>query len=216
MAKKREREFLTELKHSCAARGVAFYKIPDMPQFAGAKSRFNPMKPFDGFMGFDGVPIAFEAKAQADFSAFGLNAFQPQQIENLIRWHNAGHVSMVLLNVRIPRKENRMLWFHFPTMYSIWLERSTKMQELIAWPDFCHAERFRVDRPHPQTTEAKKPRPHRAELRWIIDEFLKDCALLHADARARSFPKLPIPVLKEPPSSGPASPPGVPEGLLEF
>lgn len=113
--KKRERQFLTELRHSFEDRGAFFYKLPDMPHFAGAGFRFDLDKPFDAFVvysrrfGAKGIPIAIEAKSLRRYAALG-SQIRPSQIKGLNGITAAGGRGFIFLNVRsnTPRM-NRLL-----------------------------------------------------------------------------------------------------------
>ncbi len=95
--RKREREFLTQLKHSFLERNAFFYKIPDMPHFEGAKFRFDIPKPFDGFGCFAGSEFVIEAKVISRFKKFSLKDLRPCQIEGLGAWERSGGKSFIFV-----------------------------------------------------------------------------------------------------------------------
>jgi hypothetical protein len=93
--RKREREFLSQLKASLLERNCWFYKIPDMPHFEGAQFRFDIPKPFDGFGIFAGQPFVIEAKVITRFKKLSLKDLRPCQIEGLEHWHKRGGKAFV-------------------------------------------------------------------------------------------------------------------------
>lgn len=114
----KESNFTNELKASFRDITNSFYfKIPDMPHFRGARTKFDVKKPFDAFSVIEGRPIAIEAKMIKKWKPFGLKELRPNQVEALDAFERAGGESYVFLNVRIPRikgfqvRENRLIIF---------------------------------------------------------------------------------------------------------
>lgn len=120
MASKLERQFTTDFKHSMIAAGAEIHKIADAPHFAGQKTRFDIQKPFDGFAGWRGIPIAFEVKALDSFQAFGPGLIRPNQLEGLSKWERCGFATFVILNVRLSTRENWMFWFPWWKLQALW------------------------------------------------------------------------------------------------
>lgn len=96
---KREAIFLSDLKRSWNLDGF-FFKIPDMPHFAGAKFRFDIAKPFDAIAALGGVAIAIEAKAFPEFKTFSKDMLRECQKEGLDRWTAAGQLALVVVQVQ--------------------------------------------------------------------------------------------------------------------
>lgn len=101
---KRESEFLTELKHSFRERGAFFFKIPDMPHFAGSKAHFDIKKPFDAFGAWQGQAFAIEAKVMKDWTKFGIKNLRQNQIDGLNAWEKAGVPGFVFVQLRRQRR----------------------------------------------------------------------------------------------------------------
>lgn len=97
--RKREREFLTQLKASFLERGVFFFKIPDMPHFKGAQFRFDIPKPFDAIANYAGQAFVIEAKVTSRFKSFTLKDLRPSQIEGLEAWTRTGGKAFVFIYV---------------------------------------------------------------------------------------------------------------------
>lgn len=131
MGSPKEREFLTDLKHSMREQGVWFHKIADMPHFAGSGARFDAAKPFDGIALWKGIPVAIEAKSLPEYRAFGLRDLRPNQIEGLDAFARAGGASYVLLHIQGSRGAlPKMLWFNWGIWKPIWTKHSTGKAEL--------------------------------------------------------------------------------------
>ncbi len=110
-SKKRERGFLTELRHSFEENGAFFFKIADMPHFAGSRHRFDLEKPFDAFLCYKGKPIAIEAKTLTSYSAFG-SQIRGSQIKGLDAFVKAGGRGFIFLNIRTKKPYmNRLIIF---------------------------------------------------------------------------------------------------------
>lgn len=133
MAKK-EKEFLTTLKHSVKMRGAFFHKIGDAPHLGGGV-RFDLEKPFDAFMSWVGIPVAIEAKYMPEYRAFGISSLRPCQVKGLDEARAAGMAAFVLLNIRAKGEFTRMIWFDWGYWKSIWMERGNcTKQEILSRP----------------------------------------------------------------------------------
>lgn len=134
-SRKRERVFLTELRHSFEERGAFFLKIADLPHFSGAKMRFDLEKPFDAFLSYKGIPIAIEAKTLKSYSAFG-SQIRPSQIKGLDKFVAAGGRGFIFVNIRSARPRlNRLLIFDWATFGRDFSDGWTmKKKELMCEP----------------------------------------------------------------------------------
>jgi len=134
---KRESTFLTHLRDSFHYHGAFFYKIPDMPHFAGMQTRFDSKKPFDVISAFRHHPIAIEAKVLRKYEAFGIRHLRDCQVDGLEDFLENG-LSFVFLKIgQAPNKLegierlNRLLIFDWP-----WFRDKgvLKKDELEKWP----------------------------------------------------------------------------------
>jgi len=142
MAKRnKERSFLTELKRSFEAEHAFFYKISDMPHFAGMTSRFDKPKPFDAIAVLTGIPIAIEAKSFNDYKALNISLFRHCQVKGLDEFAEAGGKSYVFLNVRRAgnktggvKRVNRLYAFNWLELKRVLTVSSIKKDQLMAMP----------------------------------------------------------------------------------
>lgn len=108
----KESNFIRDVIFSIKSQGKWAYKIPDMPSSYMIKGRFNPEKPCDiiSFLGM--VSALIECKQQKKYEAFGIRHLRESQIEALdeIVDLEIGQ-SYVFLNVRVPRKINKLIIF---------------------------------------------------------------------------------------------------------
>lgn len=94
---KKEREFLTQLKHSFQSAGGYFFKIPDMPHFPGAEFRFDLPKPFDAIAQIYGQAIAIEAKVIKKQKRIKWDILRDSQKEGLGAWSATGGKAFVFV-----------------------------------------------------------------------------------------------------------------------
>lgn len=134
----RESTFTTEVIRSIRRDGGWVYKIPDAPTSRITGMRFTASKPFDLVACMDGRLVAIECKQIKKWKAFGMNDMRTSQLVNLPSVIKAGGRSFVFLNVRIARKENRLIFLD----WEVWgprIEReSIKAKDLKELP-FCEA-----------------------------------------------------------------------------
>lgn len=134
---KKERKFLTQVRDSFHYYGAFYYKISDMPHFAGMMSRFDSKKPFDVLAAFEGHAIAIEAKFQNDYGGFGLRKFAEHQIEALDEFSLNGS-SFVFLNIRqLGNKEKGLKRFNRLFIFEWDLFKARGLipkSELLEWP----------------------------------------------------------------------------------
>lgn len=159
--RKREREFLTQLKASFLARGAFFYKIPDMPHFEGAQFRFDLAKPFDAFGGFAGQAFVIEAKVMSGFKSFSLKDLRDSQVVGLDAWAKAGGKAFVFIMVW--QKAEGSTKSIVNRLYILnWLDLKTQGKftkaEILAMP---HYPRLRAKGPSGSTV-----------YRFNVDEFM--------------------------------------------
>jgi len=116
----KEKDFLTDLKHSFEMHGAFWHKIADSPVSMIRGARFEKAKPFDAISVYRGIPIAIEAKFIPDYKAFGIKSLRPSQVEGLTRFVNSGGLGFVFLNIRRTadklrqiRRLNRLMIFQF-------------------------------------------------------------------------------------------------------
>lgn len=128
----KERQFVTELKHSFQKHDAHFHKIIDMPHFTGQRTRFDIKKPFDILIAYKGTPIAIEAKIIKKYQAFGAQ-IKKHQKEALTEYSKHGH-AFIFLNVRIPRKTNHLIIFDWAQYSEIFKTRTIKKNELELMP----------------------------------------------------------------------------------
>lgn len=108
----KEAIFSTEVKSSLQDLGCWAYKIPDAVR--GPATRFIPEKPFDIVASYRGTAFAIETKQIKKWQSFGRKDFRPSQLKELTRFQTQGQGrSFVMLNVRIPRKENLCIIFEW-------------------------------------------------------------------------------------------------------
>jgi hypothetical protein len=108
--RRKESRFLSELRLTFINEYNCFwYKIPDLPVYAGMKTRFNVSKPFDAVLLAQGKPIAIEAKYLADYGSFGPKNLTASQVEGLCDWQAAGGEAYVFLNIRRKQDKERNL-----------------------------------------------------------------------------------------------------------
>lgn len=170
---KRERQFLSQLGASFRERKAYFFKIPDMPHFAGAQFRFDIQKPFDAFACWAGIPIAIEAKVIEDFRKFGIKSLRPNQIAGLDAWSRSGGRAFVFLNVwRQARSHdrkgrplaqsrvNRLYVFDWETLKAKESFSKPELFSLIHIPQYSYLD-----------PEGKR------KYRYNLDEFLVELAL---------------------------------------
>lgn len=115
----KESIFTTEILGSLRDLGAWAYKIADAPITKRVLdvTRFTQAKPCDIFACIDGTMIAIETKQIKKWRAFSLADMRPAQIVQLSRIAEHGGRSFVFLNVRIPRKENRLLVFEWTALF---------------------------------------------------------------------------------------------------
>lgn len=149
-AKPRERSFLTQLGHSFREAGAFFYKIQDLPHFAGSQFRFDAEKPFDAFAAYQGFAMAIEGKSLRDYEAFGVSQLRQCQVDGLNLFQDNG-ASFVMINVKVKKttidgtaKMNRLLILDWREHGERLVKHSSiKKAELAAMPYIeCVGERF--------------------------------------------------------------------------
>lgn len=170
MASQGEKEFTTELKKEFQARGHFFHKIADAPHLPGSGFRFDIKKPFDAFAVASGVPMALEIKHTTSIKAFGMGAFRPNQIEGLDAFSSAGGVSIVILNVRIPRESNFMFWWFWKHQKAAWERASTKAKDFDYMQDAVLGVREKI-----VGYDGKA----KYQTRWQINQMLDDAFRVH-------------------------------------
>jgi len=109
----RESNFAREMKASFESFGHFYLKIPDAIPSVGVNNkngpRFIPPKPFDAIAVWRGLPIAMEYKQhKSDTQAFRFDRLAAHQKKNLLAHAEAGGLSFVIINVRVPRRINRV------------------------------------------------------------------------------------------------------------
>lgn len=77
--------------------------------------RFTASKPCDLVACIDGNFVAIECKQIKKWKAFGLGDMRPSQLVNLPAVVKSGGKAFVFLNVRIARKENRLIILDWET-----------------------------------------------------------------------------------------------------
>lgn len=159
-SRKRERVFLTELRHSFEERGAFFFKIADLPHFAGAKFRFDLEKPFDAFLSYRGIPIAIEAKTLKSYAAFG-SQIRPSQIKGLDRFVAAGGLGFIFVNIRSGKPRlNRLLIFDWSKWGRDFSDGWTMKKAELECEPFLTGKNKRFDlAPWLTTLTTKKIRP---------------------------------------------------------
>jgi hypothetical protein len=106
----REAQFSTEVTRSLKAAGAWAWKIPDQPvSWTFRHTRFAAEKPCDILFCYRSKFGAIESKQMKKFEAFGLRHMRDSQIRNLDEISERGGIAYVFLNVRIARKENRLI-----------------------------------------------------------------------------------------------------------
>lgn len=111
----KEKQFNNELVASIRAHGGWAFKPSDarMGGWNLERPTFTPPKPCDLLVCWRGKFIAIESKQIKKWQAFGPNVLSPNQIKNLDAIEKAGGQAVVALNVRIPREEDRLLFFRY-------------------------------------------------------------------------------------------------------
>ena len=109
----KESNFAREMRASFESFGHFYLKIPDAIPAVGANNkngpRFIPPKPFDAIAVWRGISIAMEYKQhKSDTQAFRFDRLAAHQKESLILHSDSGGLSFVIINVRVPRRINRV------------------------------------------------------------------------------------------------------------
>lgn len=101
--KVKESHFSTELRKSCEAQGIFYYKIPD----AFGMQRFSPKKPFDAIIIYRGKTICIENKLDKSVNSFNFNKIKGHQYEGLQKAKDSGAECFFFINHR-NKKTNKI------------------------------------------------------------------------------------------------------------
>lgn len=117
----KESVFTTEIVKSLRQSGFWVYKIPDMPHFAGMRTRFDLAKPFDIIALRNNRFYAIETKMLKSYQAFGYRHMRPHQVTSLSAINSFGGNPYVFLNIRQskPKHINNCIifkWGEYPQL----------------------------------------------------------------------------------------------------
>lgn len=132
----KEATFTTEVMRSLRHYDLWAFKIPDMPITKAILkiTRFTNAKPADIVACLEDKFIAIETKQFKKWEALGLRHFRPEQVSGMSSIVEQGGRAFVFLNIRIARKENRLLIFDWKTLHPKLQKGSVKAKELRERP----------------------------------------------------------------------------------